>query len=148
MKSALPHSYYYCWFLLPLPLALTQVFVLDEADDMIENFAGECMFVKRASCKGRPPPQTLLFSASFECLEPSYPNAMRAKNFTDQIIDRAVREPVVIRVASMEGLRLENVTHFVVRVRTLTGGVVDDDVCCGAGVAVFLFFGRWHAMQP
>ena len=73
--------------------------------------------------------QTLLFSASFECLEPSYPNALRAKNFTDQIIDRAVKEPVVIRVASMEGLRLENVTHFVVRVRRGGRGV------CAGGCA-------------
>ena len=48
---------------------------------------------------------------------------MRAKNFTDQIIDRALREPVVIRVASMEGLRLENVTHFVLRVRGEEGAV-------------------------
>ena len=31
--------------------------MLDEADDMIENFAGECMFVKRAASKGRTPPQ-------------------------------------------------------------------------------------------
>jgi hypothetical protein len=59
--------------------------VLDEADDMIENFAGDCMFVKRAACLRRPPPQTLLFSASFECLEPSNPLATRAKSFTDQV---------------------------------------------------------------
>ena len=62
-----------------------QVFVLDEADDMIENFAGECSFVKRAASVRRNPPQTLLFSASFECLEPSHPHATRAKNFTDLV---------------------------------------------------------------
>jgi hypothetical protein len=112
-------------------VARSQVFVLDEADDMIENFAGECMFVKRAASQRRAPPQvsrraqshaceppgskprstllphprlarahndrssyllampnppqTLLFSASFECLEPSHPQAMRAKSFTDQV---------------------------------------------------------------
>ena len=86
---------------------------------MIENFAGECSFVKRAaSMRGKPPQvrarrfvwprvrcrgahpsppsthvrtstvapaQTLLFSASFECLEPSHPHATRAKNFTDLV---------------------------------------------------------------
>ena len=59
--------------------------MLDEADDMIENFAGDSMFVKRAACIRRAPPQTLLFSASFECLEPSNPLATRAKSFTDQV---------------------------------------------------------------
>ena len=43
-----------------LDLSALRVFVLDEADDMIENFAGDCMFVKRASCKGRQPPQVCL----------------------------------------------------------------------------------------
>lgn len=97
-----------------LDLSALRLFVLDEADDMIENFAGDCMFVKRAACMKRAPPQTLLFSASFECLEPSNPLATRAKSFTDQIIDRASREPVIIRVTTAEGLRLDNVTHFFV----------------------------------
>lgn len=57
---------------------------------MIENFAGDSMFVKRAACIRRPPPQTLLFSASFECLEPSNPLATRAKSFTDQVRGRSI----------------------------------------------------------
>ncbi len=108
---------------------------------MIENFAGwsvilswivlckistvlfiglsdsaECNMVKRAASAGRKqPPQVLLFSASFECLEPSHPFAKRAKDFTDLIIDRSLRVPIVIRVTSNE-LKLENVTQFFVQV--------------------------------
>src|SRR4051812_18509300 len=53
---------------------------------MIENFAANCMNTKRATfVKGKPPPQTLLFSASFETLEPSNPQMARAKQFTDQV---------------------------------------------------------------
>ena len=72
-----------------LDLSALRLFVLDEADDMIENFAADCMDVKRRAVSSRPagtpPPQVLLFSASFECLEPSHPHANRAKNFTDQV---------------------------------------------------------------
>jgi hypothetical protein len=63
----------------------------------------------------KQPPQVLLFSASFECLEPSHALAQRAKSFTDLIIDRALRTPIVIRVTSNE-LKLENVTQFFVQV--------------------------------
>lgn len=105
-----------------LNLSAIKVFVLDEADDMIENFAAECNMVKRAASAGRKqPPQVLLFSASFECLEPSHPFAKRAKDFTDLIIDRSLRVPIVIRVTSNE-LKLENVTQFFVQLPPQRGG--------------------------
>ena len=43
-----------------------------------------------------------------------------------QVIDRAVREPVIIRVTSAEGLRLDNVTHFFVPLHPAAGA-------CGHG---------------
>lgn len=105
-----------------LNLSSIKVFALDEADDMIENFSGDCSEVKRAAMVGRKqPPQVLLFSASFECLEPSHALAQRAKSFTDLIIDRALRTPIVIRVTSNE-LKLENVTQFFVQLAPLGRG--------------------------
>ena len=59
---------------------------------MIEKFGGETMSVKKSITAARaraspplPPPQVLLFSASFECLEPSYPSATRMLSFCDQV---------------------------------------------------------------
>ena len=41
--------------------------------------------------------QTLLFSASFECLEPSNPLATRAKSFTDQVrLKRCSFRPIIL----------------------------------------------------
>lgn len=83
-----------------------KLLVLDEADDIIEHsqFSGICMTVRRAA----PKAQVLMFSATFECLEPINPGMKKARGYTDAMFDAARMPPVTIRIVS----RNPAVTHF------------------------------------
>lgn len=90
--------------------------VLDEADDMILHFydtVGD-LKTKLGARKGADKLQVLMFSASFECLEPAHPEVTRARDFTDVMLDRKTSQPVFIRV-TVDELRNEYVTHFVAK---------------------------------
>lgn len=98
-------------------LSNVKVFVLDEADDMIVNFAPAVgtIHAKITSRKGIT--QVLLFSASFECLQTNNSNVVRARKFTDEMVElRKGRKLVSMLVEDVEGLKLANVTHFVAKV--------------------------------
>jgi superfamily II DNA/RNA helicase len=110
-------------------LSNVKVFVLDEADDMIVNFAPAVgtIHAKITSRKGIT--QVLLFSASFECLQTNNTNVVRARKFTDEMVElRKGRKLVSMLVEDVEGLKLANVTHFVAKVCTFFALV---SLCCG-----------------
>jgi hypothetical protein len=95
------------------------MFVLDEADDMIENFAAECMATKtRCIPRGGAPPQTLLFSASFECLEAAHPGVDKAKRFTDQVGHARALHPPTATAAARSVLR--HCSHAIRQIRPAT----------------------------
>jgi hypothetical protein len=100
------------------PPSHLQMLVLDEADDMIMHFYDNLTDLKKKlnARKSAPPTPVLMFSASFECMEESHPEVVRARGFTDMMLDRASRPTVFIRVTT-EDLRNDNVTHFVAKVR-------------------------------
>jgi ATP-dependent RNA helicase DDX19/DBP5 len=105
-----------------LDLSSVKLLSVDEADDMILNFKGDMENIKKACTmrrpSGYPPLQVLLFSASFDCIQPSHPASTGARDFVESILDRkAGREVATVIVNSMEELRLDNVTHFVVRAK-------------------------------
>lgn len=105
-----------------LDLSSVKLMAVDEADDMILNFKGDIEGIKKACSLRRPggigPLQVLLFSASFDCIQPSHPASTGARDFVESVLDRkAGREVATVIVNSMEELRLDNVTHFAIRVK-------------------------------
>jgi superfamily II DNA/RNA helicase len=88
-----------------------KIFVIDEADEMItQQRAPSVVAIKRFLPQNV---QTLLFSASFECLDPAARGADEAKRLVELLLDRKDgRRYIEIRVKSRDELRSENVTHF------------------------------------
>ena len=117
-----------------LSLAALRVFAVDEADQMISNssYVADMKAIMSAARRrpaaggGAPLPQVLLFSASFNALDPEHSNFVpRAREIVDDFLDtkRAGARPVVTIVASgLEALAVENVTHFVARVQPRGSG--------------------------
>jgi superfamily II DNA/RNA helicase len=113
-----------------IDLSALRIFTVDEADDMVVSFQSEVETIKKAAsvkrAAGAPPHvQVLLFSASFDCIQPANPGAVKAKNFVDKLLDKPARTPTEIFIRSVEDLKLKNVTHFVAHVKP-TGTRYDD----------------------
>jgi superfamily II DNA/RNA helicase len=105
-----------------IDLSALRIFTVDEADDMVVSFQSEVETIKKAAsvkrAAGAPPHvQVLLFSASFDCIQPANPGAVKAKNFVDKLLDKPARTPTEIFIRSVEDLKLKNVTHFVAHVK-------------------------------